>query len=340
MAEGDTNGGSALEWVKGLGLPIASLIASAAFFGIQMQQQAFERKLNNIENGYQFYFEKRTGLQTASDDNTEIALLQMLGSAFPNVYCNVRADMHARVTAVEVLPDADDTHFREEDRALLITFIVANRTPERPEFRTDFGALMPWAREPDPTTCTADFDLERERVASAEGDASAPPPPTSSETPAGVDAPPAATEAPASDVAVAAPPSSRAPTVESIRERGQRELNRAEIRGGTEYSLRTQTYQVFFHLREGSSRRASDIDPLRAPLATANFRVMRGVRTVNASDFPSAGVVRYFGADQEQAANELVAVLSQQFPGVTFHAQAIGAQYPNMPPSNIEVWIP
>ncbi|MDZ4692775.1 hypothetical protein, partial [Terricaulis sp.] len=67
MADG---GNTLLDWVKGLGLPVASLVASAAFFGIQMQQQAFERKLNNIENGYRSYFERRTSLEKAADVTT------------------------------------------------------------------------------------------------------------------------------------------------------------------------------------------------------------------------------------------------------------------------------
>ena len=62
-SEENSSGGSVLDWVKGLGLPIASLIASVAFFGIQMQQQAFERKLTNVESGYRTYFERRTPLQ-------------------------------------------------------------------------------------------------------------------------------------------------------------------------------------------------------------------------------------------------------------------------------------
>ncbi|MBC7768149.1 MAG: hypothetical protein H7124_05130 [Phycisphaerales bacterium] len=329
MADG---GNTFLDWVKGLGLPVASLVASAAFFGIQMQQQAFERKLNNIENGYRSYFERRTSLEKAADVTTETTLLQLLGSAFPNVYCNVRADMYARATTAEGGGTGEDA-FTEADRTYLISFLVANRTPPRGEFRTDFGSLLRSQQEAAPQPCTAEFDTERGVVAPATEPQAAPEDQVAENAPS-ASAPSATTELPAAadtpqiDPAVRARIGVRADAAREIVERA--------------YAPRAQTYQVFFHIREGSGRTRESLDPLRAPLAGANFRVMRGVQEIATASFPRGPRVRYFGPDQEAAANELVATLNAHYQseGLTFRADAIGTQYPNMPPTHLEVWVP
>lgn len=338
MAEGrESSGNGALEWIKGLGLPIASFIASAAFFGIQMQQQEFQRKLNNIENGYQFYFEKRTALQTSADAVTETSLLQMLGSAFPNVYCNVRADMYSRATQAEgsTAPDgASPAPFREEDRTYLLSFLLANRTPQRAEYRTDFGSILPWAKEPTPQACNSDFDQQRAEVAptAASGTSTSTATTTTPAPPAASDVVAAAPETTTGSLAGARPHDARISTRVPAQMQGARLPSRM-------LALRAQTYQVFFHLRQGSTHDVSIVDPVRATLAQANFRVMRGVRMVDGAFEPQ---VRYFGPEQQSTANDLVNVLNAQYQaeGLHFTAVAIGQQYPNMPPSNIEVWIP
>jgi hypothetical protein len=330
MADG---GNSALEWVKGLALPVASLVASVAFFGVQMQQQAFERKLNNIENGYRSYFERRTALDTADDVTTETTLLQLLGNAFPNVYCNVRTDMYARATTAEVGGTAENA-FTEADRTYLVSFLVANRTPPRGEFRTDFFSLIRSQQEAAPQACTAEFDVERSVVA-PEAEPTAP---ASEERVA--DAGPNTTapittreqttvaQAPRIDPAVRANVGARADSAREIVQRA--------------YAPRAQSYQVFFHVRDGGGRTSESVDPLRASLGEANFRVMRGVRSVAASEFPANAQVRYFGPDQQGAANELAAALDAHYrgEGLTFETRAIGAQFPNMPPTHLEVWVP
>ncbi len=321
MADG---GNTLLDWVKSLGLPVASLVASAAFFGIQMQQQAFERKLNNIENGYRSYFERRTSLDTADDVTTETTLLQLLGNAFPNVYCNVRADMYARATAAEVGATSVGA-FTEADRTYLVSFLVANHTPPRGEFRTDFISLLRSQQESAPRACVSEFDTERSVVAPA---------PVASNGSA-VEAAPNAT----------APAETPAPTPQITPSARAQIGTRADIaREIVEraYAPRSQTYQVFIHIRDGSGRTAASVDPLRTTLAEANFRVMRGVREIPTERFASGPRVRYFGPDQESAANELVAALNEyyQSEGLQFRADPIGASYPNMPPTHLEVWVP
>lgn len=349
MAE-DSEERGLLAWIKGLALPIASLIASGAFFAIQMQQQAFERKLANIESGYRFYFDQRTRLQTSDDVNTEKALLQMIGSAFPNVYCYVRSDLYARATAAENLrntPGADPTliGFGEDDRALLVSFIVANPAPSRAEFSTEFGDMLAFGREPTPAPCSADFDVENPVE----------PPAPVEETPAAdPGAMVAETEAPvAADAAPAAPAPGGEPQVaRSERAAGSGPaVLRAEVNAGEaprvrlparSFALRSETYQVFFHIVEGGARDTSVADPFRAQLAQANFRVMRGVEAVPRERFARNPVVRYYGADQAAAAGELAAFLNEQFAGegLTFETVAIGEQYPTMPRTHLEVWVP
>lgn len=318
---------TALDWVKGLALPVASLVASGAFFGVQMQQQAFERKLNNIENGYRSYFERRTTLTTGADVTTEATLLQLLGNAFPNVYCNVRADMYTRTTNAEAGLPGDDP-FTEADRRYLISFLVANRTPPRGEFRTDLISLLRNRQEAPPQACTSEFDIERGAVA----------PPA--ETPA---APMAENAPPAPSATAELPASARAPQIDpSVRARITERSDAAREIVERAYAPRAQSYQVFFHVREGGGRTSDSIDPLRVSLAEANFRVMRGVREVVPAEFPRTAQIRYFGPDQEGAANELAAALNAHYrgEGLTFETRAIGAQFPNMPPSHLEVWVP
>lgn len=328
MAESEGRG--LLGWVKGLGLPIASLIASAAFFGIQMQQQAFERRLKNLEDGYRFYFEERTPLQASGDVDTERALLTMLGTAFPTVYCNVRADMYERAIAAETSDDAGASLYTSADRDAMVTFIIANRTPASADFRVDFGSLMPWTRPSRPQQCTADFDVAREQVAQQE---------------VGEEQSAAAAEtAPAADAPSGTPPTTaEAPRLDpQLRERIGARVDTARVIVERAYAPRAETYQVFFHMRTGSSRTRESIDPLRAPLAQANFRVMRGVRTVDPWGSSNPAQVRYFGPNQRAAADELVAALNAHYQseGLTFQTIPIGEQYPNMPPTHLEVWIP
>jgi hypothetical protein len=351
----ERRGGSLLDWVKGLGLPIASLIASAAFFGVQMQQQAFQQVLNNVENGYRFYFEKRTDLSTAADVETEQAMLVMVGRVFPNIYCNVRADMYGRVSTMEPASDASagGDAFTAADRDFMLAFLVNKREPESPELRTQFASLLPWSPEPRPTICTSEFDVEREQVVAPPAETA--PTPSTSTAPVVAEAPDGTTPteaAPSRDaqagtqagiqpgIQPGAPARSERVAASVRAETGLRTQAAREV---LELALspRAQTYQVFFHLREGV-RTPDVVNPLRAPLARANFRVMRNVALIAPSNFPRNPQVRYFGPDQEQAATELAAFLSAQYQneGLRFETNAIGDSNPNMPPSHLEVWLP
>jgi hypothetical protein len=60
---------SMLDWVRGLALPIASLIASLFFFLVQQQQQAFERTLTNVQDGHKFYYARLLEVRGIDPEN-------------------------------------------------------------------------------------------------------------------------------------------------------------------------------------------------------------------------------------------------------------------------------
>ena len=103
MAEG---GG----WIGKYGVP--SIILSVAVFGLQQQQQMFDRRQNNVEGGYQFYSAQRTSLHYAGDVETELSLLRIVGRAFPSIYCDVRQDLYNRAYEAEDRTGSPDTSGR------------------------------------------------------------------------------------------------------------------------------------------------------------------------------------------------------------------------------------
>ena len=95
---------SILDWVKGLALPIASLIASLFFFAVQQQQQAFERALGNVREGLKLYYEQVGEIErSAQDERLQIDLATDVFSStvriYPEVYCSARSDLLERISA-------------------------------------------------------------------------------------------------------------------------------------------------------------------------------------------------------------------------------------------------
>jgi hypothetical protein len=327
--------GTLLEWIKGLGLPVASLLVSGAIFVFQSQQQAFERQLSNVEDGYRFYFEHRTSLERHADADQEETLLKLISNTFPNVFCNVRADLHARVASAEA-KDAPDG-FGEDDRTLLLTMITSRDAPEMRPLSAAFELPNPWAKPQKPEKC-APLDMLRPSVAIAPGSGAATAPITQEPPPADDKKAEEKAEAlaPSRELAPSATdPAAASPSVLADAAEGLRAKARAFAQSND-----PRVFRVFFHVRRDGDRDPAIFDPLRAPMATNGFRAMRGVEQVAAA--PNAAQVRYFGADEAARATELAAMLNQYFASekLTFKTIAIGDQFPNMPRTTLEVWLP
>ncbi len=323
-----------LEWIKGLGLPAASILVSGAIFVFQSQQQAFERQLSNVEDGYRFYFEHRTTLERHADADQEETLLKLISNTFPNVFCNVRADLHARVASAEALDTP--TGFGEDDRAVLLAMINSRDAPERAPLTADIE--LPWSKPASAEKCPALDALTR--VSAAPAASAAATAPITQETPSSAEEKSAPKEAAAADEDQAA-----ARTAE------QAILPRQEILQAAAEGLRAKArafaqttdprlFRVFFHVKSDGARDAAIFDPLRAPMAVNGFRAMRGVEQIAA--MPNDPQVRYFGADEAARAAELAAMLNEYFASehLTFKTVAIGEQFPDMPRTTLEVWLP
>lgn len=340
--------GSKTGWIAKYGVP--SLVLSIAVLVVQQQQQTFDRLQRILESGYQFYSSGRTSLQYAGDGNRELSLLKIIGNAFPNVYCDVRQDIYERASKADK-PGGIDMEGRKlidlvEINALFEGLENAPK-PRRREAADNFiGAwTSTWASKKEGSACAALNNPASEGQLIAEA---APTSPAPSDTAAAPTAPPPA-PAPAKEVVAttdaaekpsragtAGPPAASAPPPV---------LSSTPDASSAPHMVALQTpMRVFFHIPAGSPE-SRDIEVSEGPrveLAAYNYQVMRGVARVPLKSFASRPEVRYFGAEQEAAANQLKDYLNHEFSaeGLDFTTREIGYMYKGMPPQNIEVWIP
>jgi len=314
-------------WIGKYGVP--SLILSAAVFAFQQQQQIFDRRQNNVEGGYQFYSEQRTGLHYAGDVEAELSLLRIVGRAFPSIYCDVRQDLYNRA-------------YEAEDRTGL-----ADNSGRTPIDSADIEILQNALNDPNydkpaeiqyPRNVVENFTLQRPRACGPLGEQeqqvaandAAQQTPAAADTPA-PPPPPAASSGPAA----ATPRDARARTITTV----------AVPSSPPTLPAAPTLTRVFMHVPLGGARETGIqqmTDTARAELASSNYRVMRGVERIAPRNFPHEPTVRYFGPEQEDEARALAEYLNYQYrdEGLQFRLVAIGDRYPNMPPANIEVWIP
>lgn len=85
--------------IKGLALPVASLVVSAAIFVVQIQQQNFVRTLDSVREGYKSYFDRIAPIKlTTYDDFYEAKrALQMTTQIYPEIFCGARNDLIWRI---------------------------------------------------------------------------------------------------------------------------------------------------------------------------------------------------------------------------------------------------
>jgi hypothetical protein len=302
-------------------------VLSAAAFGIQMVQHSFEMRQANVENGFKFYFDNRTQLKERIDADREMSLLKLIGNAFPNVYCDVRQDTYERASSAEIglIPVATGPAlFGEADRKNLVSFLIAHDRPTSPQFATGMIGVIEASffsrggAEVQP--CDALTANAPTTVASAEPNA----------------APPPAAPAPAGTV-------SATKSAEKTEAREKAAPNIAAAQRGD--GIGTHIYRVYFHIGVQGTRHARPLDiadQFRDELANQQYRVMQGVQLVDTKILPNNPEVRYFGPEEEEAANKLAAYLTEKFKAekFTFTAKAIGDLFPYMNPDNLEVWLP
>jgi len=314
---------AAVDRKKGVGLPFATLIfsgiLSAAAFGIQMVQHAFEMRQANIENGFKYYSDNRTKLKARADADEEMSLLKIIANAFPNVYCDVRQDVYERASAADigVTPVVGQpTPFGEADRKNLVSFLIDRDRPTNPQFATGFFGVMSAAfaakgggLSAEPCTPLAEATQALAQAQAAE---------------------PAADKDEKMKTAAAPPAAPTAGEMEEVVQTARRSTGQQEAR----------VYRVFFHI--GANRAVDLADRFRDELAEDQFRVMQGIQRVDPKILPSNAEIRYFGPQDEAAATWLADYLTQKFKSenLVFTIKAIGYSYPYMSPDNIEVWLP
>jgi hypothetical protein len=333
MAEG---GG----WVGKYGVP--SLIISVAAFAFQQQQQTFDRLQTNVQSGYLFYSSNRTPLRYSDDVERELSLLRIIGRAFPNIYCDVRADLYHRAYEAEDRTGLDGEAGRTPidsadienlQNQIASPALESTAYPPYPESLAD-AWLPPYGRAAI-TPCPALNEDAPALVAAG-------PAPSDDEAPA-ASAP--AASAPAAEAAPAPPPAlAEAGPAPSAAASGARLRTTARSAAPPSLAPAPNLMRVFFHIPAGGARTIDDIHiaAARADLAPYNYRVMRGVERVAPDRFPRGAEVRYFGPAEQSAAQALADHLTYQFrdEGLQFRIRPIGQNFPNSPHENLEVWIP
>ncbi|MES1200831.1 MAG: hypothetical protein ABUS57_05220 [Pseudomonadota bacterium] len=346
MAEEGGGGGG---WISKFGIP--SVLASVVVFAFQAQQQTFDRLQANVQSGYQFYSSNRTQLQSSEDADRELALLKIIGRAFPNIYCDLRDDLYQRVLAAQNAADsAKSGGIDSADLELLRSSITAPEL-DHPKFASlptnVFEALTPHLGTATGKKCAA---LNVSAPTQSAVVAQAP-------SPSGAAATDGATATVSTADAGAAPPPAAAaasPEPQSAGLSGMRtQIVRSATRGlnvdlASQPALQpsSATMRVFFHISAGGRRDGVGVlewaNQARLGLAPYNYRLVRGVERVNPGDVPTNPEIRYFGDAEAPAAEQLARYLNWQFQseGLHFQLKAIGAAYPNMPHENLEVWLP
>jgi len=350
----DNGGGGGGGWISKYGIP--GVLASVVVFAFQYQQQTFDRLQDNVQSGYQFYSANRTQLESHDDADKELALLKIVGRAFPNIYCDVREDLYERVLAAQGSGGGKPNSggIDDSDLDFLRSSIMADELqhPKVQPLPTNlFEALTPHFGKSTPANCDPLNQASgAPAVASTPAGTSAavtpPPPVAGSSSGAAAPAPAQTATAPASPPSLAA---AAGPGGAVHAEMAQDTL-RSSVRNAVRAALPALSptgapMRVFFHIQAGGQRDNGTWDfanQARVGLAQFNYRVMRGVERVNPGDVPTNPEIRYFGPDEAPAAQQLANYLNWQFAseGLHFQTKAIGATYPNMPHENLEVWLP
>lgn len=290
------------------GLLTALAPMAGIFFDLQQaDRQEFEARLNNLRDGYDFYFGLREKLKEDGDAGDLEAVVRTMSTAFPEAFCGVRPDLHRLALSQGA---------SQEENAALVGSILA--LDQVRALQSSTGSLVaeiaPWRKERDRT-------IQCDPIV---GGAMAPVP----------------------EAAVIERAKPLEPKVQKS-ERALRSADSSVAAAAAEAMIAiepaapvlapaTRGYTVYLHVN-----RDADKDVLAPEWPFLGERGYHLAAGVAASRFPiKEGLVRYYRDEQKADAEALAAWLTQRFraEGTRFSAKAV--RVPGGPNDILDVWLP
>ncbi len=291
---------SFVDWLMGLGLPIASLVASVAVFLVQAQQQGFERSLNSVRDGYKMYFDgvAKIDLKTIDDYYNAKRVLETTSKIYPEVFCGARNDLVTRIMSAPM----------NVDREPLMAEINELPAPD-----PSAGLTQPkWSKldwlEPSVPKCST---LPKAGPADAANAPASAAPPASAATSDGVAAKDSKTAT--AKIAPATPSSAE------------------------QAATPARAYRIFVQI--GPTRDRDAVNAMGGEAAALGYRMAGAEQMrwpINRAEVRYFGPDQQ--ADAEALAKWMTTKYASE--GITFQARAIGKMFPNLPEDTMEVWIP
>lgn len=267
----------------------------------QADRQDFESRLNNLRDGYAFYFGFRQKLKEEGDAGDLEAVVRTMSTAFPEAFCGVRPDLHRLALSRGA---------SQEENAALVGSILALDQVRPLQSRTGslVAELAPWrkgrermivcdpivsgAMAPAPETAPIERakPLEKKMRSGALADA-------------------ASVAAAAADEFSSAAP---------------------------ELAPASRGYTVYLHVNLGAEKDV--LGPERPYLGERGYHIAAGVAV---SPFPiGQGLVRYYREEQKADAEALAAWLTQKFAATGGRFSTKAVPVPGGPDDILDIWLP
>lgn len=267
----------------------------------QADRQDFEARLNNLRDGYDFYFGLRENLKEQGDAGDLEAVVRTMSTAFPEAFCGVRPDLHRLALSRGA---------SQEENAALVGSILALDQVRVLQSRTGslVAELAPWRQG-------------RERTIVCDpiaGQAMAPVP----EAAPIERAKPLEPKARLGDRSAAVAAAAAAPL--------------AAEAAAPILAPATRGYTVYLHVNQDADKDVLGSE--RSYLGERGYHIAAGVA---ASPFPiGQGLVRYYRDNQKADAEALAKWLTQQLgaDGAGFSAKPV--RVPGGPDDILDVWLP
>lgn len=162
LTEQDQQQAPRTDWLKAFGTGALAVLVpvSGVFLDVQQaERQAFESRMSNLREGFDFYFNQRQALKDAGDAADVEAVAHTLSTAFPEAYCAVRADLHRIALTKGATP---------EENADLVWSILARDTVQLPAPKSELWVTqyLPWRRA-DTLSLTCDPIVRAQPLAAA-----------------------------------------------------------------------------------------------------------------------------------------------------------------------------
>lgn len=316
---------------------------SGMFLDIQQaDRQAFEARLANQTDGYDFYFQLREFLKVKGDAADVEAVVRTMSTAFPDAFCGVRPDLHRIALGKGDSP---------EQTADLVGDILARQelSQETASSGSFLTRWLPWRGQSERLIeCDPIVDNRAAApIPPAEIVAQATPSPArtgrASESPSGA----ASTEGRPRPIILAAPqppqPGAASDSPPSEVQRSAQQQQRAQTESGQALEQNTpalaaasRAYTIYVQIC--GDRGADILADERALLNERGFRLSAGVERTKFI-FTEAEV-RFYRDDQAADAQLLANWLTQQYQseGLIFTTKAVRRK--GLPDGIMELWVP